>query len=1281
MTKIGDRYILDPHPIGQGGMGEVFRATDERLGGRAVAVKKLARNLWGEERGVERLRREAELQAKISDKRHIVEIHDVLEDEWYLYVVMEHVEGKRSLHDVIAAAGAGVADSLTLDEALRCFEQACLGLRAIHSAGIIHGDVKGRNFFMTTRGVVKIGDFGLSRLSTHPDMSTRPWGTARTMAPEVYSQRMTDKSDIYSLGFTFYELLVGQNAFETAFKIQLEAPNAPVAWMRWHTDPKTRPTPAIDLNPLVPAGISQLLAEMMEKDEAQRPAIDEVVQRLRGERPRGDGYAEVETRALAGADRTCVQPGKRSAFRWYYPAGALMLALIALIVYWKVHSSAEAKDRSRQAESAQKEAEESIARWRASISSWQEKGFLSNDEGLLADASRKKSAGDSHFDAARFDNALSCYEQLLSDGQLDFRGLENRVLEKILDGAEALQKRAAEKITAWSTSLSGWKSAGFLTDDGGFLAAMKKKKSSGDGHIDAARYEEALACYEDLIAEGSNTVEGLRAKADGAAQRARQAAEESRRRQQLSDLRAEALGLKTELLTDYREYGISHNKDFLEGDRHLTEASGAVLRNDLDGAEESYKAAKSAFERARGHGEGEKEKALAKKREEESQQRGRLLNEGFRFDREETFSCGGQTKSIEIYIHKRTGLEFVIVPGGNFKMGSPPSEVRRDSDEGPQHPVEIKPFLLCRTECTQFAWDEVGGNDDRRWSGKNLPIESLSWEDATRWCRDAGGLRLPSESEWEYACRAGTDSLFCFGDTAAVLYEYGNYCDSSNSNDWSWRDTRYDDGFDKTATCGSYKPNAFGLYDMHGNVWEWCEDTWHDSYDGVPADGQPRTAGASSSRVYRGGSWSHIASGCRSAYRGWSFQSSRFDNLGFRPAFSLPDTDQVHSTGKNEEIINPTRESFNGKYIHRKGPESTNQAAQRAVEWGLDWLKRHQDPEGFWDADAFDMQCADTCCAGKGQALNDVGVTGLALLAFLGAGNTVNWGPYRNVVKKGVKYLCDVQDPEDGCLVAKEGTHWMYNHALACLALTEAYGLSKWPILKKYAQRALDYVHKSKNPGKAWRYNNGEIDPVEQNDVSVTAWMIMCLVSAEDFKLRYHKKDLEDALHYLDEMTDTATGRTGYKEKGGLSSRTAGDENIWPFENTEAMTAAAMLCRVLAGNVLGDMKSQVPSIEAGAVLLRKRLPEWYKEKGCIDYYYWYYGSYAMFQLGGTDWQVWKTAMEKAIIDNQLREGCERGSWDPRRSPWSDNGGRVYATALCTLSLEVYYRFDRVLAKR
>jgi len=372
---------------------------------------------------------------------------------------------------------------------------------------------------------------------------------------------------------------------------------------------------------------------------------------------------------------------------------------------------------------------------------------------------------------------------------------------------------------------------------------------------------------------------------------------------------------------------------------------------------------------------------------------------------------------------------------------------------------------------------------------------------------------------------------------------------------------------------------------------------------------------------------------------------------------------------------------FGGKYRRRRAAKGGGKATQRAVEWGLDWLKRHQDPEGFWDCDGFDMQCTDTRCTGKGQALNDVGVSGLALLAFMGAGHTLTEGQYKKTVKTGVKYLCDVQDPEDGCLVPKEGMHWMYNHAIGTLALTEAYGLSKMPLLRKYAQRALDFVHKSKNPGKAWRYNNGEIDPVEQNDVSVTGWMVMCMASAKDFKLRYHKEDMQDALLYIDEMTDSATGRTGYKEKGSFSSREAGDENIWPFEESEAMTAVAMLGRVFAANVLDDFDSQVPALDKGAGLLRKRLPIWNEEKGSIDYYYWYYGSYAMFQMAGKDWQVWKTAMEKAIVENQRTEGCERGSWDPQKDPWGDNGGRAYSTALLTLCLEVFYRYDNVLGAR
>lgn len=362
-------------------------------------------------------------------------------------------------------------------------------------------------------------------------------------------------------------------------------------------------------------------------------------------------------------------------------------------------------------------------------------------------------------------------------------------------------------------------------------------------------------------------------------------------------------------------------------------------------------------------------------------------------------------------------------------------------------------------------------------------------------------------------------------------------------------------------------------------------------------------------------------------------------------------------------------------------------AVERAVRAGLDWLARHQHPEGFWDCDGFGSQCADLRCTGQGQPLNDVGVTGLALLAFLGQGNTVSSGEYRDAVKKGVRFLCSVQDPHDGLLTPQEGTHWMYNHALGTLALTEAYNLSRWPLLKKPAQRAVEFVLASRNPGRAWRYNNGTIDPAEQNDVSVTGWMIMCLASARDASLCDFSTSsaarcaMVEALAYIDAMTDSATGRTGYTERGQGSSREAGDEELWPFAETEAMTAVAMLGRIFAGHAMGDLESQERALDAGAALLRRKLPRWDEEAGTIDFYYWYYGSYAMFQMAGGDWRTWKKAMEKSIVENQRRTGCLAGSWDPEKDPWGDNGGRIYSTALLTLCLEVFYRYENILGAR
>ncbi|MHC4944716.1 MAG: prenyltransferase/squalene oxidase repeat-containing protein [Planctomycetota bacterium] len=377
---------------------------------------------------------------------------------------------------------------------------------------------------------------------------------------------------------------------------------------------------------------------------------------------------------------------------------------------------------------------------------------------------------------------------------------------------------------------------------------------------------------------------------------------------------------------------------------------------------------------------------------------------------------------------------------------------------------------------------------------------------------------------------------------------------------------------------------------------------------------------------------------------------------------------------------------FGGKY-RRRAQKKSGTATQKAVEMGLEWLAKHQDPEGFWDCDGFHYQDDPKYprSTGPGAALNDVGCTGLALLAFLGAGNTPTEGQYKKHVRKGVKYLCDIQNPEDGCLPLKEGETYMYNHAIGTLALTEAYGLSGWAPLKKFAKRALEYIHNTKNPGMAWRYNDGDPDPVNQNDVSVTGWMIMCLASAKDFKLPFDKADIADSLAYIEMMTDPQTGRTGYKQRGSLSSRQSGENEIWPAQYGESMTAVAMLCRVWCGNILDNLDAQEDWLNKGAELLAKLTPKWGEDsegRFYMDYYYWYYGSYAMYQMGGKYWDGWRKDMTTAIVDHQISAaGNELGSWDPQVDPWGDEGGRVYSTALCVLCLEVFYRYDKVLGSR
>jgi hypothetical protein len=362
-----------------------------------------------------------------------------------------------------------------------------------------------------------------------------------------------------------------------------------------------------------------------------------------------------------------------------------------------------------------------------------------------------------------------------------------------------------------------------------------------------------------------------------------------------------------------------------------------------------------------------------------------------------------------------------------------------------------------------------------------------------------------------------------------------------------------------------------------------------------------------------------------------------------------------------------------GKYGKRPDGGGTNTyPADDAVMDALLWLKNHQDADGRWDADQFmkhDVQGAP--CTGPGNGGTDVGVTGLALLAFLGRGNTLRLGPFREVVRSGVRWLVEQQD-ENGRIGEQASLSYMYSHAIAALALCEAYGLSDVPRLRKPAQNAITFIAQARNPYGVWRYEPRCAD----GDTSITAWMVQALVSAKEFGLLVDDAALSSATVWFDSVTDTATGASGYTKLGEGSSRPVGKLNKFPSARSEALTAAVLLCRYL----MHQEPKDVPTMHLAAETMLKKPPVWNEADGSIDMYYWYYATYALYQAGGRPWDAWSRKMVAAAVKTQRQDGNAKGSWDPIDA-WGEDGGRVYATAIMALILEAQYRYARVLGGR
>jgi hypothetical protein len=315
---------------------------------------------------------------------------------------------------------------------------------------------------------------------------------------------------------------------------------------------------------------------------------------------------------------------------------------------------------------------------------------------------------------------------------------------------------------------------------------------------------------------------------------------------------------------------------------------------------------------------------------------------------------------------------------------------------------------------------------------------------------------------------------------------------------------------------------------------------------------------------------------------------------------------------------------------------------ERAVARALDWLARHQSRNGRWDGDRFDDRCGR--CGGKQRVKCDIALTGLSLLCFTAADHThLKDGPYRDVVDRAVTWLMSQQTPTGSFMVDES----MYSHGIATIALAEAYGMTGDPRLEGPVKAAVDFIYRARNTSVGgWRYRPGQM-----GDTSVLGWQIMALTSAKRARIDVPQESFSVARHWLDLVERSSRpGLYAYQPQRQV---------------TPAMTAEGMFVRQLLGANRDD-----PRMRGSASYVLQHPPRWEPD---ANTYYWYYATLALFQHQGRPWQQWNEAVKNVLLANQRVEGRTAGSWDPQ-GQWADVAGRVYQTAMATLTLEVYYRY-------
>ncbi|MCH2205881.1 MAG: SUMF1/EgtB/PvdO family nonheme iron enzyme [Lentisphaerales bacterium] len=579
---------------------------------------------------------------------------------------------------------------------------------------------------------------------------------------------------------------------------------------------------------------------------------------------------------------------------------------------------------------------------------------------------------------------------------------------------------------------------------------------------------------------------------------------------------------------------------------------------------------------------------------------------------------------------KKTLMVFRMIPPGTFYRGSLKTEKGRRPDEALRKSVMSKSFYMGAFEVTQEQWQAVMGKNPSKFKGEgSLPVENVTWEESIAFCRkleqleglERGTISLPTENQWEYACKAGSRTAFYTGndslDKAGWFYK-----NSGNKMLNEFTKEGLASNNCRTKLVGQKQPNAFGLYDMHGNVWEWCLDLY-----------SPKK----SYRNVRGGGWNVKSEYCRSALRRYNLPKKGHSSIGLRLVF-------YHNQKAARAAVQPSTQgnnTFTGIFQNRSvlgkakaiSKYRASQQGQQSLLKSLRWLKSVQNPDGSWGV------------------TKKAAYTGFASLAFMAYGENGNSEEFGLTLKKAIDWMKNSK--------LDTITSMGYTHAIKSIAIAEAYMLTKDQDLFESLKENIEVIIEGQQTNGSYDYRY-RAESTRQ-DLSFAAWNYQALRVAY-YAAENHlevQKSISKAIKWLKMATKKLDGFP-YSIKGN-SSFTASKHTM----RAAGTYSLQIFGEGSASEIKNDIK--VISVEDSKQLNFENCPN-----ECL--YGWYYATQAMFNAGGRSWESWNKKIQKVLIENQSNEGYWEYPGKYHGDAKDDVTNRVYATSLSALMLTTPYRY-------